>query len=78
MMFAVWLHQQILKKTVLRIPKRHPRSGMPGDAVGDIEKLFVSLYGSVLVIGIFCRQFQRHDCHIQGEHGHPAGSIRLF
>ena len=51
---------------------------MAGNGIGDTEKLRVALDRDVFVIGIFGGKFLAHDGHVEREHCHPAGRIRLF
>ena len=75
---AVGRDDQVLEEAGIRIPQRHPAVGVAADGIGDGEELLESLNGDVLVVLVFDRQFERHHRHVQREHRHPSGGVRLL
>ncbi len=49
-----------------------------GDRIGDREELVVALNRDVFIVRILDRELERHHRHVQREHRHPAGRIRLL
>ena len=75
---AVGGDDQILEEPGLGIPQRNAAVGMSADGVGDGQELLQRLDGDILVVRILGRQLERHHRHVEGEHRHPAGGVRLL
>ena len=75
---AVGTHHHVLEEAVLLVPQRNAHAAAAGDGVGDAEELHVALDRDVLVVRVGGRQLQAHQRHVQREHRHPAGGVRLL
>src|SRR5215470_6880403 len=78
MRLSVRIDDQILEEACVRIPQRDAAIDMSGNGVGDRQELRKGLDGDALVIGVFGCQLERHHRHVEREHRHPAGGVRLL
>ena len=54
------------------------RCGAVVHGVGDVEEMFEEFGGDILVGIIFTGQFDGDGEHVEAEHGHPGGAVRLI
>src|SRR6516162_7899596 len=78
MRLSVRIDDQILEETCVRIPQRYAAIDMSRDGVGDRQELRKGLDGDAFVIGIFGCELEGDHRHVEREHRHPAGGVRLL
>src|ERR1700722_9144244 len=70
--------QHVVIETIFVVPQADAVTAHIVHGLGDVNEVLEKFAGDVFVRRIFAGQFHGHGQHIEAEHSHPTGSVRLF